>query len=215
MSQYPPQPPQPPYQPQPPYPPYGQGQAPFAYASPVRLARPGIVTALAVIGCIVGGLFTLCTPCGFAQFFIDTGQANAAMDILKNNKAAWAWTLGSMTLNWVAGALLLTGSIGAFSLKGWARTCMLIGAAVILVIQAIGLVLQFTAFKDLHEAQMADIDPQAKNMMKIIMPVMWALIGLIAFYLLSVLYFLTRPHIKAVFQRQGALPPAGGYPPAA
>src|SRR5688500_15765492 len=100
MSQYPPQPPQPPY------PPYGQPPYGVPYAAPASSVRPGVVTALSVLGMAVGGFFTLCAPCGIIPMVLRAGPPNPALDILRSDKVAYGWAIGSMTAMWVLAVAL-------------------------------------------------------------------------------------------------------------
>lgn len=85
MSQYPPPPVQPPIE-----------YAAPAFPPPPR--RPTSVTVLSIIGIILGAMGVICTPLGLIQYFVDFGQPNPVIDAIKENKLAFAWTIGSNIL---------------------------------------------------------------------------------------------------------------------
>ena len=115
--------------------PYGQQQY---YPTPQPTgARPGGVTALAIIGIVFGGIGLLCKPISMLALFIPQPQPNPAVEM---QKEMMGWNLFNVGLGTLISALLLASAIGALLLKPWARKGMLAYGALAVVMNVVGLV---------------------------------------------------------------------------
>jgi hypothetical protein len=222
MSQYPPgqnpygQYPQGQY-PQGQYPP-GQYPAQYVpgYASPgmaVASPRPTSVTVLAILGIIFGGFGTLCSPAALIPFFLDMpGPKNPVMEAMKSDGTLMAWTLGSTLVGWIMAIVLLSASIAALKLKEWARKTLAIYAVAAFVTGAINLVFTLTVMNP-KMAEIIGNDPAAKSAMA--MQTVFTLIGFAIGMIFPafLLFYMTRPHVKAAFAGLPPSAPAGYAPP--
>ena len=189
---------------------YPPDSAASAAPIPQDSKRPASVTALAIIGIILGGLAVLCSPLGVIPLVVKFGPPNPVLDAMRDDVNLFAYTIISTAIGWVLGAVLLSGSIGALVLKEWGRLGMLIYAGVSLPMSVANFVLQFAWVQPKMKAAMASagLENQPGAM---IGQIFGYVIGvLVLIYLLCVLYFLTRPHVKGAFARAGGLHRHGG-----
>jgi hypothetical protein len=217
MSQYPPG--QNPYG-QNPYGQYPQGQYPAQYVPgyatpgvPVGSPRPTSVTVLAIIGIILGGIGTLCTPFALIPLVMDMpGPKNPVIQAMKDDGTLMAWTLGSSLLGWVMAIVLLSASIAALKLKEWARKALVFYAAAAFVINTISLVFTLAVLNPKMAALIGN-DPATKSAMA--MQSVFTLIGFVIGLIFPafVLLYMTRPHVKAAFAGLPPAAPAGYAPP--
>ena len=95
--------------------------------------RPGAMTALAVVSIILAIFLIICMV-----VMIGLASSNPEMiRILKSDELLWQWAQIGGFLRVGLGILLLIGAIGLLSLKGWARGCLNLFAAVMLLTQII------------------------------------------------------------------------------
>src|SRR5688572_22562988 len=80
-------------------------QEPLGYDMPFPPGRPASVTVLAIIGIIIGGFLSLCTPFSLIFFFVDLGVPNPMFDAIKQDDALFAWSLFSTVVQWGLGIL--------------------------------------------------------------------------------------------------------------
>ncbi len=227
MSQYPPgQNPYGQYPQQYPQGQYPQGQYPQGYVPgyatpgvPVASPRPTSVTVLAILGIIFGGFGTLCSPFALIPFFMEMpGPKNPVMEAMKDDGTLMGWTIGSTLLGWVMAIVLLSASIAALKLKEWARKTLAIYAVAAFVTGAISLVFTLAVMNP-KMAEIIGNDPAAKSAMA--MQTVFSLIGFAVGLIFPafLLFYMTRPHVKAAFAgmapaaQAGYTPPGyGGYP---
>ena len=206
MSQYPyPQDPNDPAA----YNPYGT----LPYATPPGVtdpARPTSVTVLSILGIIWGSLVLLSSLCNVVQ--IGGGSLfttnNPIAKAMHDDATLFAWSIVSVVLNFVLGVLLLGGSIGSLSLKRWGRS-WLIGYSwldVVFTVLSLVVAVTVTTPKMQQLAQSSGVNPQTQTIMQ---AAAWGGI-LLALVLLVfpalILYYMSRPHVKAAFER-GMPPP--------
>ena len=184
------------------------------YGPPPAGGRPGVVTAFAIIGIVFGGLGLLCKPFSLIALFVPQAGPNPAVDMQKD---LMGWTLFSAVAGTLISILLLASSIGALSLKPWARKGLLAYAAVAVLMNLVNIVVSIIwimpKMKTMQE-QMIKQQGTAPPGMAAIMQgagTAGAVIGFLItmIFPLLLLYFFTRPNVVAAFEG-GGMPP-GGY----
>ena len=194
---------------------YGQAYVP-GYATPgvpVASPRPTSVTVLAIIGIILGGLGTLCSPFALMPFFMEMpGPKNPVIEAMKDDGTLMGWTVGSTVVGWLMAIVLLSASIAALKLKEWARKTLLVYAVTAFVTGVIGLVFTIAVMNPKMAAAMGN-DPAAKSAMAV--QTVSTLVGFVVGLILPsfLLFYMTRPHVKAAFAGLPPSAPAGYQPP--
>lgn len=106
------------------YPNYGN-----AYYAAQANPRPTSVTVVAIVGIVWAVLMLLCNGFGLIPLFVPNfGGPNPAMDEIRANRVANAWTTVGPIFGLALSVLLIGGSIGALKLQGWGRAALLIFA---------------------------------------------------------------------------------------
>ena len=196
-------------------------QSPYTRSAPVR---PTAVTVLAIIGIIFGGLGVLCKPLGVVALFIPQPGPNPMLDM---QRSMMVWNVANAVVGTLVSVLLLASSIGSLSLKPWARKGMLAYAGLALVLTVVGgVVTMIWIMPKMQEAQRQMLAQQSARgapapppgMMNIIQTAgnAGAVIGLVLalIFPLVLMYFYTRPEVKAAFgEADGGGGPSGGAPP--
>ena len=167
--------------------------------------RPTSVNVLAGLGILFGALMVLCKPAGLAmQLFVTIpGPPNPMIDLFRNDPTLRAFALASGLTGTLISLLLLISSLGSLALKQWGRTGML-GFAALAVLATI--VEQGVAA--------AVVGPEVERAMRqsgVQQPpgIAWmsGWVGLVIalvlrlWYPVLVIYYFTRPHVKAAFER--------------
>jgi hypothetical protein len=197
--------------------PYGQQQY---YPTPQpAAARPGAVTALAIIGIVLGGIGLLCKPFAVLSLFIPQPAPNPAVEM---QKEMMAWNIASAGVGTLISGLLLASSIGALMLKPWARKGMLAYAALAVVMNVVGLVVSLVwvvpktrrLYEQLQQQQAgAGIPPGLMSFMQNAGAAMTVVAFVIAMvFPLLLWYFFSKADVKAAFEPPGFAPggPRGG-----
>src|SRR5438128_303609 len=123
-------------------PPLPSSPPPVPYASYAAgpavpgVTRPTSVTALAIIGIIWGGIAVLGGVWGVASYFLPFH--NPVIDKVKENPGLFVFTVVSGLVGLALAVVLLAGSIGALSLKPWARRAMLFWAWADIFLRIVG-----------------------------------------------------------------------------
>jgi hypothetical protein len=236
MSQYPPG--------QGPYGQYPQGQYPAGqypqpyaggYATPMPgNPRPGSVTALAIIGIVLGGMGTLCLGCGTVMGVMQLA-GGAAMKGFGGQQQPQL-SHGAQVFGVVAGVLelvlwvvVLLAGIGALSLKPFSRKLALNWSYAMILWAVVKTAVQLAwigpeTVKIMKEMQATTPGPNAPppQMMNIMSGAMTAMtvVMFLIYIALPVCYLIwwRKPNVKAAFEGAGAAQPGGpgpgGYPPA-
>jgi hypothetical protein len=177
--------------------------------------RPTSVTVLAIIGIVFGGLFVLCKPFGLLPLVMpNMGPPNPALDVLRTDGMLRALTIGGVLVGLPVSILLLASSIACLSLKSWARKGMLSYAVIAIVLSALTFVAQviwvIPKMKAIQQQQMANIPNAAflAEMTGVPITAVEFLIRLI--FPACILFYFTRPHVKAAFENL-QLPGGAGY----
>jgi hypothetical protein len=209
MSQY-----EPPFQPD--YASYGM--------KPPSL-RPTSVTVIAIIAIILGGLGVLGLLCTLPQYLGVKLAPNPVMDAMRNDRVLFWFMIISMAIGTVLAVIQLWGGIGALTLKPAARSALIWYAIVYLVTGTIGLILNVTIINArTQEAVNKSLasnpqlnSPAMKTSMQMVTYGGHCFAAVLLIWPVIILYFMTRPHVKAAFERgwasPGDLPPIGGPPP--
>lgn len=166
------------------------------YATYIPPERPTSVTVLSIIGIIFGVLGLLGTGFAFLQYFIDfTGQPNPMIDITKANGALFITMVGLQVLGFVLSIILLAGSILSLKRRAVGRQLMMtyvwFGLAQLVITVAINF---FIIYPPMLQQMRGQIPPGFDGIMYGSLLVGGA-VG--AIYPLCVLYYFTRPHVKA------------------
>ena len=169
------------------------------FTPPTAPRRPTSVTVLAIIGIILGGLGALCSPFGLIFYFVQVGPPNPVIEATRADPAWFGYTIGSTALGWVISVILLAGSIGSLMLKEWARKAMLAYAWVAIVMTPISFLVNLFWLGPKMKAAMVNQPGAALGQA----------IGMFAPFIalilpICILYFLTRPHVKAAFAEADA-----------
>ena len=171
---------------------------PQYYNPPLPSGRPTSVTVLAIIGIIFGAFGVLCTPLALMPYFV-SGVSHPAIDGIKNDPKLFSWLILSTVIGWVFAVLLLASSIGALSLKKWARQGLVVYGVAAIIMGIIGFIINMMwLFPKMAELQAGT--PQARGAMMGGMA--GGVIGLVIGLALPILllYFMTRPHVIAAFE---------------
>ena len=195
------------------YPGYPQQQP--SYYAPQPSPRPTSVTVLAIIGIIWGGIQLLCNGVGiFGLLMLEkltqaSGQPNPMVDAMQESPALMPVMMGAVILRLVLSIVLVAGSIGALSLKGWGRSAMLAYAWALVVVTIVETVVAATMTLPAIQKHLPSDPAMRQQMMAQQYGSMFCgpIIGLI--YPIFVLVYMNKPHVKAAFAG-GGTPGAGG-----
>ena len=178
---------------------------PTPYFTPAATGpRPTPVTVLAGIGIVLGSLGMLCKPAGaLVNLMVKMPQPNPVMDLFRNDPTLRAFALFSGLTGTLISVLLLISSLGSLALKQWGRTGMLGYAALAILMtaveQTVGAVL---VAPEVERAMRQSGMPQPPGMAW--MSGWFGMVLVLIFKLwfpLLILYYYTRPHVKAAFER--------------
>lgn len=178
---------------------------PVPYATPnlpQPNRRPTSVTVFAIIGIIWGSLAVLGGVCSLPQYLGVNLAPNPVMDAIRNDHVLLAFNIGSLVITAILGAMLLTAGIGALSLKRSARRMMVLYALINLVIVVVSTPLNYALIFPRMERDVQSVaggNTALVSAFKIgsIAGVFGALLGIV--WALLILYYMTRPHVKAAF----------------
>ena len=175
-----------------------------AAVPPAGEPRPAAVNALAGIGIAFGALFVLCKPANLmVQMLVRLPEPNPVLDAIRSDPALRTFAFVSALTGTLISLLLLLSSMGSLALKPWGRAGMLAYA---------GLALGMTLAEQLAMAYV--VGPEMERIMRqsgVPQPPRTAWLGgwvgitlgllLKVWYPPLILYFFTRPHVKAAFDR--------------
>ncbi len=161
--------------------------------------RPTSVTVFAVINLVLAGLAVL----GFIVWIISqlglmpTGpQGNPAMDLMENNAAYQMFTQVSMGLGVLVTILIISASIGMFSLRPWARLATIGWGLYSMLMTVVAFAVNYLVlFGPLLE------DLSGPERIGIVIGMVFNVVisvVMIGYYLLMI-YMLTRPHVVEAF----------------
>lgn len=191
-------------------------QSPY---TPTASPRPTSVTVLAIIGIVIGGLFVLCKPFGLLPLVMpNMGPPNPALDVLRTDATLKALTIAGVIVGLPVSILLLASSIACLSLKPWGRNGVLAYAAIAIVLSALTFVAQVVwvipKMQAVQKQQMANV-PNAAFFAELTGVPITAVEFVFRLILPAcLLYFFTRPHVKAAFENpQLPMTPGYGTPP--
>ena len=164
--------------------------------------RPKAVTVMAIIGIIYGAMGFLCSPLAVIPYVIKYPQPVPAIDAIKNDQVLFGWTMSSLAMGWLLSIVLLIGSIGALSLKQWARQ-MLIGWAITgMLLSIAGTVLQIAVVQPRMQDAIGTQSSAEQTGAAIGRVVGLVLgIGLGVGVPAVMLFVMTRPNVKDAFAR--------------
>jgi hypothetical protein len=180
---------------------------------------------IAIIAIILGSLSVLGLLCTLPQYLGVKLAPNPVMDAMRNDKVLFWFMMVSMAIGTVLAIIQLWGGIGALSLKPTARSALIWYAILYLVTGIIGLILNVTIISTrTQEAVNKSFasnpqlnSPTMKTSMQMGIYGGYCFAGVLLIWPVIILYFMTRPHVKAAFERgwasPGDLPPIGGPPP--
>jgi hypothetical protein len=192
------------------YPNYAQGGY---YAQPVN-PRPTSVTVLAIVGMVWGALVLLCNMVSLIPLLVQVGPPNPMIQEMRADPALHNWNIIATVARLVLGVLLLVGSGVALMLKGWGRVLMLVYAVLAIALSLVDTYMTVTHVLPILR-RLAASDPNVAQIMG--MQRIGMVLGIVIGMLLPllILFFMTRPNVKAAFAGQapapGVIPPAG-YP---
>jgi hypothetical protein len=197
---------------------YPSPQQPYMQSPPTGPVRPGSVTAIAIIGIVFGAIGLLCKPAALGMLFVPQPGPNPALDMQKD---MMGWTVGSTAVGVAASLLLLASSIGALSLKPWARKGLLAYAALAVLMNVVNLVVSLIwivpKMQEIQQQQGAGAPAGMAAIMQTAGTV-GAVVGFLITMIFPALvyYYMTRPQIVALFEGGGGpgfpTGPYGGPP---
>jgi hypothetical protein len=193
--------------------PYAATQ-PMGYAEP--RTRPTSVTSVAIIGIIFGIAGILCI--GGSMIWSIAMQGSAQAQKMQMQQTPEMRVFGYVTggIGFLLSLIVLLGSIGALSLRPWARK-LLIGYAVADLIYdtvKLFLVLQWMGPIIVHQMERmpAQQGVDSKKMAEIgkwsMLVTNWLVFGIVAGFAIMILYVMTRPAVVEAFEPR-ALPGGG------
>lgn len=191
-------------------------QLPYqSFYPPALNPRPTVVTVMAVLGIIFGGIGVLCTPFSLVPYFVNLGQPNPVIDAVKENALLLDYMIFATLLSFLVAILLLTCSIGALKLKPWARTGLVWYGIVGCILAILGLIVNVVWFFPILENMKGNPNQvKGAQMGGMIGGVAGAVFGLAL--PLAMWIVMTRPSIKAAFEGANApdaTPPVPPTPP--
>lgn len=187
---------------------------PIPYASPGFRPpdpRPTSVTVIAILAIIWGSLSVLGLLCTIPQYMGVKFGPNPVMDGIRNDPTLFGFMMVTMGIGLVLAILLLAGGIGALSLKPSARSMLIWYSVLYLVTGILGLLLNILWINPRMEQvvnQSFQLNPQLNNP-GMRAGIRYSTYGGMCFGLLLliwpvvVLYFMSRPHVKAAFGVKG------------
>ena len=194
---------------------------PLSYASPQypQNRRPASVTTLAVLAIIFGSLGVLGSLCSMPQYLGMKLTRNPVVDRIHQDSVLTAWTIATLAVGFVLSILELSAGVGSMTLKPAARKTFIgfawakIGVSIIEI--AASLLVINSRMNDIIQSTLASNTGPNAQQMKMFMKVgMYAgSIGSIIFLVwpILILYFMTRPKVKAAFEAVTQAPPPGNY----
>jgi hypothetical protein len=159
---------------------------------PTGPKRPVSVIVLSIIGILLGGMSTLCTPVGLLMMSIDMGVPNPALDALKSDPMLKAWTYFGALEGIALGILLLISSIGAIIMKRWGRSGMVLYGIIQTTMTIAMTVANVLWILPRQQAAMAQAGVPTPVWQQAIG---WGFAAVMLVYQISCWYVFTRPHI--------------------
>jgi hypothetical protein len=182
------------------------------YAQPGS-TRPTSVSVLAVLGIIFGAIGVLCSPMALVPYYVNFGPPNPVIDTVKNSPPLFTWTVGGTVLGFILGIVLLSGSIGAWSLKPWARKLLVLYGWAALVLGIFNTLIMTLVVMPKASAGATSGMAHTQATAGMIGGIVG---GVLALALpLCMIIFMTRPHVKEAFENAAEpnLPPQPQYSP--
>lgn len=170
------------------------------YATMMPRERPTSVTVLSIIGIIFAVLGLIGTAFTLVQHVVQIGsQPNPAVDVVKENGTLFTTMIVLLVLGLALSVILLVGSILSLKCRSLGRQLMLTYVWFGLVQTAIGIAINYFL---VYPPMLQRMRPQLPQSMDGIMYGSLIVAGLIgAIYPLCVLYYFTRPHVRAALSR--------------
>ena len=162
------------------------------------------MTAVAIIGLVLGGLGILCKPLGTAaQLLVPMPQPNPVVDVFRNDPAIRAFAIGNAVTGTLLSLLLLMCAIGSLGLKPWARTGMLAYAGLALVMTLLGQAVGVFLIGPELERAMRQSGMQQPRGMGWTGGWVGAGIGVVLglWYPLLIIFYYTRARVREAFER--------------
>jgi hypothetical protein len=197
----------------------------LGYVSPGYIepkVRPTSVTTVAIIGVIIGALGLLCIGGGTVwSIAMQNGAGNAQQRQMMAQQTPELRAFGYATgaVGFVLSLILLIGSIGALSLRPWARKMLVFYGVADIIYDTIKLflVLQWMMPEMLHATERSTNLPPNMDAKQMASMMRWSMlitnwgvwVVLIAFAIL-VLAVMMRPNVKAAFEPLPLAPTAPG-----
>jgi hypothetical protein len=166
------------------------------YASPAFSTapkKPTSVLVLSVIGIIIGGLSLLCSPMAVIGLVVDFGVPNPQLDAMRRDPMLMAWNWYGVGQMLIFGAWLLVASIAAVTMKKWGRSAMVLYAIVSTTLSIAGWVANFVIVQPRVNASLQGMGMPAQPLW--MQAIGWVIGAAMLFYLISIWYVFTRPHI--------------------
>lgn len=195
---------------------------PLFYASPhvpQKSPRPTSVTVIAILAIIWGSLHVLAMLCTIPQYLGVNLAPNPAMDGIRKDPVLLSVSIFNMAIGLLLGVLVLACGIGALSLKPWSRIWMIRYAVIYFFFAIVSTVFNLLFIQPRMEQAMQTAMPanspfnaaQFQSMMHIGRYVGVCFAVLFLLWPVAILYYMTRPHVKAAFQ--GGAPSVGYLTP--
>jgi len=164
---------------------------------PTRPERPTSVTVIAIIAIVLGALVILCcTPMGILPFVSDAGGPNPVVQMTKAKPLLFIWTIFQQVVGFLLAVVMVTGGIGSLSLKSWGRLLLMGEAAISILLNVVGMIVSLVVFVPLMRGMGSG--PESTGIVAGI-GVSFCFVLLTMAYKAVVLFFMTRPNVKAAF----------------
>ncbi len=154
--------------------------------------RPTSVTVIAVLAIIFGGLGLVCSPVSAVPYFADVPALRPVIEVVKERPLLLAWTMLGSCLGLLFALALVIAGIGALMLKPWARLLLIVQAAVSIFFGVINTAVMLITFGPL----LREVEGPAVAIV-LSSDACGFFLGLVLNVL--VLFFMTRPNVKAAF----------------
>jgi hypothetical protein len=189
----------------------------YQYQYEIQPERPVVVTVIAVLGFVFGGVTLLALPVNLVQM-TGIGPMGAPMRPFLEDPMMRAWMIYGLVQTGALGVLAIIAAVGLLGMKEWARK-LTIGLFIYqMVAQTVGGIVSVSMFQSgrmpgMPEMSGMPFDPQ---MLQRLMAI--GMIGGVFFWIVVLgvlLFLLLQRNVREAFERanQPYTPwPAGGYP---
>jgi hypothetical protein len=171
--------------------------------------RPTSVRVISIIAIVFGSLGVLGGLCSLPQFFGMQLTPNPAMDAMRKDPVLLSVTVGAMVVNLLLSLVELLSGVSALKLRPGGRKGLVTFAWLDIGVIVLSTVLNLAVFGARTDKMIADVVRQNPNNPALAQAMaMGKTVGMVTPVIMVIwpsilLYFMTRPHVKAAFAQAG------------